>query len=81
MTHENERFGEVLVRIGLISGDELATGLLSQASTGGRLGDVLVRSSVITEDQIAAALAEQKSLDYVYLTSATIDSDAPSQTK
>jgi len=76
MASDNERLGEVLVRIGLITGEQLATGLLNQASTGGRLGDVLVRSRVITEDQIAAALAEQKDLKHVYLTSATIDSDA-----
>ena len=72
----SERMGEVLVRIGLITGDELAAGLLNQASSGGRLGDVLVRSRVVTEDQIAVALAEQKNLRHVYLTSATIDPDA-----
>lgn len=76
MSGTNERMGEVLVRIGLISGDELATALLNQASSGGRLGDVLVRSRVVTEDQIAAALAEQKSLRHVHLSSATIDPDA-----
>ena len=37
---------------------------------------MLVRSRVVTEDQIAAALAEQKNLQHVYLTSATIDTDA-----
>ncbi len=76
MNGENERMGEVLVRIGLITADELADGLLAQVSSGGRLGDVLVRSRVVTEDQIAEALAEQKNLKHVFLTSAMIDSDA-----
>ena len=76
MNGDNERMGEVLERIGLITADDLAAGLLAQVSSGGRLGDVLVRSRVVTEDQIAEALAEQKDLKHVFLTTAVIDSDA-----
>ncbi len=76
MSGDNERMGEVLVRIGLITPDELTEALLAQMSSGGRLGDVLVRSRVVTEDQIAEALAEQKSLTHMFLSSAVIDSDA-----
>ena len=76
MNGDNERMGEVLERIGLITADDLAAGLLAQVSSGGRLGDVLVRSRVVTEDQIAEALAEQKDLKHIFLTSAVIDSDA-----
>ncbi|NTU70275.1 MAG: Flp pilus assembly complex ATPase component TadA [Coriobacteriia bacterium] len=69
----NERMGEVLVRIGMISEEQLRGALDEQASSGGRLGDVLVRGGAVTEDQLAAGLAEQKGLEYVSLSSLTID--------
>jgi len=68
-----ERMGEVLVRHGLISEEQLAAALTKQKESGGRLGDVLVRTNVVGEEEIAAALAEQKELPHEQLASMTVD--------
>jgi type IV pilus assembly protein PilB len=68
-----EKLGELLLRIGLISEEQLQRALTQQAAGGGRLGAVLVRELILSEEQLANALAEQKNVPLVNL--ATIDID------
>lgn len=76
MPQVNERLGELLVRRGLITAEQLNAALARQEADGGKLGSVLVRDLVLTENQIAAALAEQKGYPLVDLASYPIDPSA-----
>lgn len=71
--YTRERLGEILVRAGRITEEQLAAALAVQAAEGGKLGQVLVRQLVVDEDEIAQTLAEQKGLEYVKLTAYPID--------
>ena len=73
MAYSREKMGELLVRSGLITEEQLDAALAHQKASGGILGEILVRDLVITEDQIAQTLAEQKGLTHVNL--ATVDVD------
>ncbi len=73
MPYTRERLGELLVRVGIISDEQLDLALDEQIRTGGKLGEVLVTSLIITEDQIASALAEQKGLEHINLAGIDID--------
>ena len=79
MAYTRERLGEVLVRAGAISEEQLLAALETQHAEGGKIGQVLVRSGIIDEDSIARALADQKSLEFVSLTSFPISREAASQ--
>jgi len=71
--YSRERLGELLVRVGIISDEQLDLALDEQIRTGGKLGEVLVTSLILTEDQIAEALAEQKGLEHINLAGVDID--------
>ena len=73
MDYTREKMGELLVRIGLITSEQLDQALDVQAETGGKLGEILTKNLVVTEDQIASALAEQKGLRHVNLAGVEID--------
>ncbi|MCX8007363.1 MAG: ATPase, T2SS/T4P/T4SS family [Coriobacteriia bacterium] len=79
MSYTRERLGELLVRAGKITEEQLAAALALQVREGGKLGHILVRQLVLDEDEIAHTLAEQKGLEYVRLTSFSIDREAASQ--
>jgi len=53
------RLGEILVREGLISGDQLERALAQQQNSSDRLGQVLIRQEAISEDDLTAALSRQ----------------------
>lgn len=76
MSYTREKLGELLVRVGLVSTDQLELALAEQVETGGKLGEILVQELVVSEDDIAQALAEQKGLGHVNLASVTIDRSA-----
>ncbi len=76
MEYSREKMGALLVRIGLITEEQLDVALAKQAESGGKLGEVLARDLVVTEDQIAEALAQQKGLLHVNLASVEIDRGA-----
>lgn len=59
------RLGEILVKVGLLTREQLARGLEAQAQYGGRLGTNLVELGYITERQLAGTLSEQLGLPYV----------------
>ncbi len=73
MLYSRERLGELLIRAGLITPEQLEEMLDVQATEGGKLGEILVNQLLLTEDQIAAALAEQKGLEHISLTGYEID--------
>ena len=73
MAYSREKLGELLVRAGLISAQQLTIALDEQIRTGGKLGEVLVHTLIVTEDQIAGALAEQKGLRHINLAGIEID--------
>ncbi|MBI4820873.1 MAG: protein kinase [Deltaproteobacteria bacterium] len=54
--------GEILVRKGAITYDELEIALAEQRARGGRIGEILVEANNITEEMLTGALAEQSSV-------------------
>jgi len=64
-----EKLGEILMRSGLISKDQLAKALEVQRGTTKRIGEVLVELGVTTDQEIASALSKQ--LGILYATSAS----------
>lgn len=73
-----ERLGEVLLRSGVVSEEDLAEALAFQEAEGGKLGEVLVRHGIVAAETIARSLAEQKGFEYVVLTSYPVDREAAS---
>jgi type IV pilus assembly protein PilB len=57
LTGTTERLGDLLLREGLVSPEQLKQALLEQRQTGHRLGYVLVKQGVIDEVEITKALA------------------------
>jgi hypothetical protein len=58
------RLGDLLVRAGLITENDLRVVLAQQKQHGGRLGEHLVRVNLCTDEQIARALARQLGLAF-----------------
>lgn len=59
------RLGELLLREGLITKEDLDAALQMQEESGQMLGEILLDLGVITEHAIAEALANQFSLPYL----------------
>ena len=78
MEFKRERLGEVLVRSGVLTDEQLSEALASQEAEGGKLGEVLVRLQIADAETIARSLAEQKGLQYTHLTTYPVDRDAAS---
>lgn len=64
---EKVRLGDMLVQQGLITAEQLETGLQEQKRTGLKLGRVLADSGYVTERKIAEALAHQLALPFLDL--------------
>ncbi|MBI2372851.1 MAG: protein kinase [Deltaproteobacteria bacterium] len=54
--------GELFVRKGVITYEDLEIGLAEQRARGGRIGEVLVEAGNVTEEQLTDALAEQSGI-------------------
>jgi type IV pilus assembly protein PilB len=63
--HKRKRLGEILVEMGIITGDQVQTALKVQKKEGGLLGAVLIKLQFVTESDIAIALAKQDSIPYL----------------
>src|SRR5450631_2220221 len=61
------RLGELLVRAGLISADQLEEALTEQRRVGKRLGSLLVESGLVSETQVTQILSQQLSVPWVSL--------------
>lgn len=69
------RLGDLLVKQGLLTIDQLQEGLRHQRNHGGRLGSILIQLGHVSDDSIATVLSQQYDLPSVNLTEADIDSD------
>jgi len=58
------RLGEILLKHGLISEEQLIKAVESQKKEKKRIGEILIKQGVITEEDIAAALGEQLGIPY-----------------
>ena len=64
---EKVRLGEILLRQGLLTEDQLRQSLEDQKRTGRRLGRVFIDAGFVTEESICAALGRQLKLAFVDL--------------
>lgn len=65
--NSGRQFGDLLIRKGLITQDELLQALNEQREKGGRLGDVLVRLKILEDLTLSSVLAEHLAIEYVSL--------------
>jgi type IV pilus assembly protein PilB len=78
MEYAGAKLGQILLKDGLITPEQLVFALEEQASDGGRLGEVLVRELILTESEIADALSKRQGIRCVKLTDVEIDRTAVS---
>jgi glycosyltransferase XagB len=71
-----ERLGEKLLRMGLVTPDQIEHALAEQERTGSRLGEILVASEVLSELELLTALGNQFQLQHVDLTGHRANADA-----
>src|SRR5208282_1697574 len=69
------RLGEILVREGLVSEDQLDLALAQQQTSGGRLGQILIRQEAISEDDLTAALSRQYGVPSINLAYFDVDAN------
>jgi general secretion pathway protein E len=67
-----EPLGEILVRDGTITRDQIQRGLTHQRELGKRLGETLVELGYLSEEDVAKALAKQFAVPYLSLASLSI---------
>jgi type IV pilus assembly protein PilB len=58
------KFGEILLALDKISGEDLESLLIAQSNTTSRLGEFLLQRNLITEDDLLQVLAYQLGLEY-----------------
>ncbi|CAB4940638.1 unannotated protein [freshwater metagenome] len=75
---EGTPLGLLLVETGLVTKDQLAEALATQASTGRPIGRVLIDQGLISESDLVRALAKQVGLEFVDLTERAIDATVAS---
>jgi general secretion pathway protein E len=68
----HEQLGEILIRDGSITRDQLQRGLARQRELGKRLGEALVDLGYVSEDEVVKALARQFALPHLSLASLSI---------
>ena len=67
------RLGELLVRKGFITDEQLSQALVESRRSGDVVGRVLIRNGSVFESELARVLAEQWSIPYVNLASLGVD--------
>ena len=75
---EGTPLGLLLVETGLVTKDQLAEALATQASTGRPIGRVLIDQGLISESDLVRSLAKQVGLEFVDLTERAIDATVAS---
>lgn len=58
------RLGEILLKQGLITKDQLEKAINVQKKEGGRIGEILVRLGLVNEEDMVSSLAKQLSIPY-----------------
>lgn len=59
------KLGEILIKEGILSQEQLDKTIEAQKKEGGRIGEVLIRLGLVTEQDIVAALGQQLNIPYV----------------
>ena len=72
------RLGELLVRGGRLTQQQLSEALVESRQTGDRLGHVLIRNGWVFEEELAQTLATQWQIPYVSLMRIGVDSSTAS---
>ncbi len=67
------RIGDLLVKQGIISQDQLDKALQEQKKSGGKLGKLLIRLGYVSEDNILECLSQQLSIPFIDLKSYNYD--------
>ncbi len=73
------KIGEILVKAGKISGEQLEKALDKQRILNKKLGEVLIMMSLITPDELQLYLLNQKSIETIDLKNFALDSGLVSQ--
>ncbi len=73
MSYTRDRIGELLVRAGVITEEDLAAALERQREVGGRIGEILIGSFGLDDEVVARALAEQKQVEFLDLNLFPVD--------
>jgi len=58
------KLGEILLKQGFITEEQLSKAIKEQEASHGRIGEILVKSGIITEDSIASAVGAQLGISY-----------------
>ncbi len=66
-TGDRHQFGELLVKKGVITPEELIQAIDEQRERGGRIGEVLIRRHLLDDLTLSTILAEHLSMEYVAL--------------
>ena len=69
----DNRTGQLLIRAGLISEDQLEFALAEQGRSGDRIGVVMRRLNLVTEDALTRILAEAAGIEFIDLRLQSID--------
>ncbi|MBU0744538.1 MAG: Flp pilus assembly complex ATPase component TadA, partial [Gammaproteobacteria bacterium] len=64
MIKSDLRLGELLIKEGLISDEQLKQALAQQKRSGGKLGEILIQLYFVSESQIAGTLSKQLGIVY-----------------
>ncbi len=70
---KGSKLGQLLVRNGMITEEQLTDALKEQEESGKALGRILVQKGIISEGQLTAVLAEQIGTEYVDLDTYPVD--------
>jgi type IV pilus assembly protein PilB len=73
MRREKKRLGDILIKAGMITADQLTAAIEAQQKTKERLGKSLIRLGFITEENLIKTLAHQLKLNYVNLKEEKLD--------
>jgi len=78
MTRMSERrtIGQILMTVGRVSEDDVATALEYQRDNGGFFGEALVACGILNEGELDWGLASQADLPYVYPDAEAVDLEA-----
>lgn len=58
------RLGEIMIKEGLVTAEQLEKAMVVQKQEGKRLGEVLIKLGMVKEDQMVAALGKQINIPY-----------------
>lgn len=61
---QHMKLGEILIKQGLITEDQLKKAMEHQKKDKGRIGEILIKLNIITEENMAAALGSQLGIPY-----------------